>query len=69
MKMKELPGWESAVGGARQIFPWVPTTAFEMAGETDAPESKTFVCGPNEAYVAACRAGNVRLPNGQRAVS
>jgi len=69
MKLKDLPGWESAVTGAREIFKWVPAEAFERAGELDAPKAKTFVCGPNEAYVFACEASDVRLPDGRRAGS
>lgn len=67
MKLKELPGWASAVEGARQIFDNVPAEAFELAGEVEAPPERTFICGPNEAYVEACRTGLVRLKNGRSA--
>jgi hypothetical protein len=67
MKFKELPGWESAVGGAREVYSWVAPAAFEVAGEREAPPAKTFVCGPNEAYVEACRTGLAQLRDGRPA--
>lgn len=67
MKLKELPGWASAVEGARQVFDNVPAEAFEQAGETEAAPDRHFICGPNEAYVEACRTGLVRLRNGKPA--
>jgi hypothetical protein len=67
VKLKELPGWASALEGARQVYDFVPEKAFELAGEQEAREGQTFICSGNEVYVAACQTGLVRLKNGQRA--
>ena len=66
MKVRELSGWASAVAGAKEVFPWVDVAIFDEAGRLEAPEKKTFVYGPNEAYMFACQTGKVRLRNGER---
>lgn len=67
MKLKELPGWDSALQSARMHYQLVPAKAFELAGEKEAAPGQTFISSGNEVYVEACRTGLVRLRNGQRA--
>lgn len=60
MRLRDLPGWASAIEGARQTWPWVPVEAWARVAELDAG-GQEFVCSQNELYSAGMTAGLVKL--------
>jgi hypothetical protein len=61
VKVKELRGWSEAVARARQLWPDIPTWAFDLAAEQDAEirtyeQAEWFSLHPSTAADLAVRA-------------